>query len=233
VLDGKNCRSGQLTLSAIGTPANGTYNWYESQDATASVGGQHGAQFVTPRLIKTKTYFVSAVNSLGCEGARVPVVAEIVNYDDAVITLDGKKLISNYETGNRWLLDGDPIADATGKFLEVQKSGLYTLEVTINGCTTSANEIMVVTGVEKPVYSDQLQIYPNPTDGIIEIVVDSKNKVSANLVSPIGVNIESKELMESNGKMKTQFDISGNSSGIYILQIQDGKTISFKKVIKK
>jgi hypothetical protein len=233
VQGGKNCREGQLTLSAEGTPANGTYNWYESQGATTSVEGQHGAQFSTPTLIKTKTYFVSAVNSLGCEGGRVPVVAEIVNYDDAVITIDGKKLISNYETGNQWYLDGDPITDATGKVLEVQKSGLYKLEVAINGCTTSANEIMAVTGVEKPVYSDHLQVYPNPTDGIIDVVIDSKNKVIVNLISPLGVNMDSKELSESNGRMRAQFDISRNSSGVYILQIQDGEAVSFKKVIKK
>jgi len=233
VQDGKNCRSGQLTLSAAGAPVNGSYNWYDSQEATTSIDGQHEAQFITPTLIKTKTYFVSVANSLGCEGGRAPVVAQVVNYDDAVITLDGKKMISNYETGNQWYLDGDLLTNATGKALEVQKSGLYTLEVTINGCTTSANEIMVVTGVEKPVYSDQLQVYPNPTDGIVEIVVDSRNKVRVNLISPLGVTLESKELSESNGRMRAQFDMSKNSSGVYIIQIQDGEAISFKKVIKK
>ena len=59
---------GSVTLVSSGAPENATYNWYEDLTAQTPIEGQHSATFETPSLKKSKTYFVSIVNSLGCEG---------------------------------------------------------------------------------------------------------------------------------------------------------------------
>jgi len=73
------CTENSVILTSSGAPENGSYNWYTSADASAPVADQHDATFETPVLSETTTFYVTAVNTLGCESSeRVPVVAEIV-----------------------------------------------------------------------------------------------------------------------------------------------------------
>ncbi len=82
-----NCGAGQLTLTASGAPDGGSYRWYDASDATAPIDGESGTTFLTPNLTKTKTFYVSVVNALGCEGARTAVEATITYpYDVAGVT---------------------------------------------------------------------------------------------------------------------------------------------------
>jgi hypothetical protein len=81
------CGEGALTLNAEGAPSGGGYKWYLTEDATDPIAGETGSSFITPSLAKTKTYFVSAVNSLGCEGGRMAVTATVTYaYDIAGVT---------------------------------------------------------------------------------------------------------------------------------------------------
>lgn len=69
------CGRGSETLRASGAPAGGGYKWY-----SASTGGTvlaTTANYTTPVLESTATYYVSAVNGNGCESARVPVTVTI------------------------------------------------------------------------------------------------------------------------------------------------------------
>jgi len=84
VTNDARCGEGQVTLKASGAPANGGYNWYLTEDATDAIAGESASSFVTPVLTKTKTYFVAAVNSLGCEGGRMAVTATITYPYDIV-----------------------------------------------------------------------------------------------------------------------------------------------------
>ncbi len=82
-----NCGPGQLILTAAGMPEGGSYRWYDAADAINPIDGESGASFLTPTLTKTKTYYVSAVNAIGCEGARTAVEARIsYAYDIAGVT---------------------------------------------------------------------------------------------------------------------------------------------------
>ncbi len=71
----QSCIAGAVTLAASGALATTNYKWYDSQ--TSSTPLATGYQFVTPALSDNTTYYVSAFNSLGCEGARVAITANI------------------------------------------------------------------------------------------------------------------------------------------------------------
>ena len=71
----ESCVASSVVLSATGDPAASGYHWYESE--TSSTILATGGQFTTPVLSDTTTYYVSAINSLGCDGPRVPVTAYI------------------------------------------------------------------------------------------------------------------------------------------------------------
>ncbi len=138
VKEGTSCHEGTVTLGAEAPEATG-FHWYENLQSTTAIAGQEGAEFVTPVLTRARTYYVAAVNALGCEGERVAVNANVVIFDDVTLGLEGTTFTSSYATGNQWYLDGTLIEGATGATLTAQASGLYTVEVAVNGCTTSAS----------------------------------------------------------------------------------------------
>ena len=115
VENGVVCKQGVITLKATGAMQNGSYRWYESQAATEAIAGQQTETLITPLLTTSKTYYVSIVNSSGCEGAQTPVTATVIQYNDVAITEVAGVLTSNYSQGNQWYLNGKVIAGATSQ----------------------------------------------------------------------------------------------------------------------
>ncbi len=76
--DGNACGpSSSVTLGASGG-ASGQYRWYGAPTGGTAFAGETSASYITPVLGASTTYYVSIDNG-SCEGARVPVVATIVN----------------------------------------------------------------------------------------------------------------------------------------------------------
>jgi len=229
-VSGKSCLSGEVTLSASGAPTNGTYRWYAEEGAVSALF--EGTSFVTPTLDKTKTYYVAAVNSLGCEGQREPVVAEVTNYDEATIEVQGNQLISNYSSGIQWFKDGEPITGANGKTLQVEESGNYTVTVMVGTCTTSAAREMVVTGLED-LANGVSGMYPNPVIDRLNIRYPGTGPLSATIYEGAGRKIATKELAEEQGYRVGSFDMSTSSQGVYYLQLTDNTKVVLLKFLKK
>lgn len=62
------------TLRATGT---GTLRWYAVATGGTAIGS--GAEFTTPVLTATTTYYVAAENATGCVSKRVPVTVTVIN----------------------------------------------------------------------------------------------------------------------------------------------------------
>jgi hypothetical protein len=226
------CNEGSASLAAAGAPDSGWYNWYESQDGEA-LSGQNGAVYVTPSLTKTKTYFVAAVNALGCEGERIPVVAEVSQLEEPVLSVEGMTLVSNFELGNKWYLNGQLLEGEENNTITVTASGMYTLEVTRGACSTSVSREMFVTGVAEIGADQRIIIYPNPTAGKVFVVVRTgNNSVGATLVNSMGAAMEYKPLEEHGGIKQGEFELRQYPSGIYYILVRDGANVYTHKIAK-
>lgn len=234
VQHGLQCSEGAVKLFAFGAPSEGKYNWYETRDALAPIENAHQAEFITPILNKTKTYYVAVVNALGCEGARTEVRAEILHHDEAAISVVDDKLVSSYAGGNQWYKDGDKIEGATEREFVPTESGQYMVEVTNGTCITSATVYYLVNGEGGNAITG-LNIYPNPVKSNITIEMQSKNKVAISLYDGLGSKLVNDiELSESRGDGKTgQLDLTSRSPGFYFILIKDGKQLIWKKILKK
>jgi hypothetical protein len=69
------CKEGPVTLSASSNQSDATYRWYSSISSTSILGTE--ADFLTPNLSDSTTYYVAAVSPDGCEGQREAVIANI------------------------------------------------------------------------------------------------------------------------------------------------------------
>ncbi len=144
------CREGAVTLSASGAHGN-NYRWYENETDVTPLMESSETTFTTPVLNASETYFVTVVNTLGCEGSRMPVSAEVVQYEDAVIDVVNDSLHVNFTEGIQWYFNDALIEGAQSPTLFTEAFGKYDVTVTIGSCLTQATYLSVeeVTAVEE------------------------------------------------------------------------------------
>jgi gliding motility-associated-like protein len=154
-----SCGSGNVTLTVSGAGNGETYNWY----ATATGGDVLATtpSFKTPNLNSTTHYYVSLVNSNGCESERTLITAAI---DPALTVQAGSneeicigtvnvQLSGFSPAGGAWTGAG---VSAAGVFSpSLAGAGSHTLTYTYdNGqCAGSATKVMLVTPVPAVVAS--------------------------------------------------------------------------------
>lgn len=235
VLDApKVCSEGTITVHATGAPSGGSYNWYESETAAIPFADQHSDSFTTPVLSRSKTYYVSVVNELGCEGAKTAFLAEVTQVEPAEIHLgdDGAILVSNYKDNNQWYFNSKIIPHASGQSLTPGQSGTYGLEVTVEGCSTTASYDFMIMDAKAPegVY---ISVFPNPVaEGLTITIPDSFQQVAEiTLINGTGQRVRAVEKI-TQGDRVFYFDMSNLPAGIYVLRVSASNGIHEQKIIK-
>ena len=228
-----SCSTGSVTLSATASSTKAAYRWYESLDASTPVYEAATGFYNTPALSSSKTYYVAAVNAYGCESPRTAVEATIENYTKPVIRNQDGALVSSFESGNQWLLNGQPIPNATEKSIIPEESGTYGLEVSHNGCTLVADNVqLTVTGIEDMGKVQYPIFYPNPAAEIIHInpfLFEKNEEVHYYIYQASGTILQ-----EGKVKENEQILFLGNlKMGLYLLKIVEGDKTYFEKLIKK
>jgi len=233
--NGTSCKVGAVTISAEGTPSGGSYRWYENETDPFAIAGQNSSQFITPVLEKSKTYYVSAVSAAGCEGARVPVMAEVINFDDVVLSdLGNGTLSSSYVDNNQWFKDGIVIPGANGQNYTPVESGVYKVEVSFGSCVSSAERTVTITGIEDEDLSGLLTFYPNPVEDVLTVKFNSQDLLNPSIVDMMGRELGTLTMKPQDHGFVGTFDFRSHPGGIYLLKVSDkgGKVIS-KRIIKK
>lgn len=229
----KACREGSVILQAVGTPEDGRYNWYENE--TGDALENHGSSLNTSVLTASRTYFVAAVSAEGCESSRVPVLAKVVQYEDALITMVGNnKLQSNYSNGNIWYFEGQKLSGITTDIFIPEKSGVYGLEVNIDGCSTASEFVFVITSSERG-SNTGISVYPNPVEDRVFIdVLKSIGEVRKALIfNNIGSSFAEVEWVNEGDMNRGTIDMKNLPSGLYHLQITTSDRIENFKIYKK
>jgi hypothetical protein len=222
-------------LSATALTGN-TLRWY----GTNATGGTASSTPPTPSATATGTtdYFVSQINSLGCESIR-GVLKHIVNPLPAkpVISWSGVQFSTTASGVNyQWLLNGAAISGATASTHKPLNTGDFKLRITDpNGCINVSDSFkLVVTAISNLVAtpaSNIAMVYPNPasTQLVLEFATLPTINLNFQLVSPSG-----KILSSTNGRNKVNvIDVSKLESGNYFIRVVGKKYDQVKKVLIK
>jgi len=169
----------------------------------------------------------------GCDS--VYVINLTVTHVDTAITISNSVLTSVVSGGTyRWFdcENFTPIQGATSQSYAPTASGIYALEVSLNGCTdTSDCHQVIPVGIVENGFGNALSIYPNPTTGVITIDFGSVTEtVYAEVTSLSGTVIASKTLSNTS-----RFNIEINAAkGVYILRLStsSGK-LAVMKLVKE
>jgi hypothetical protein len=142
------CPGGIVWLTSSSVVPN---QWYLNGNP---IIGANGQQYPA---IASGSYTVG-VNVNGCETDSAPIIVT-VNPIPATPTIIGPPafceggtdvLTSTSATGNQWYLNGNPISGATGQQYTATIGGLYTVIVTMGGCSSYASTSLSVNVIAPP-----------------------------------------------------------------------------------
>jgi hypothetical protein len=225
------CQQGSVILKATSDQPDVSYYWYAHPDDTISL--YNGNEFVTPLLSKSKTYYVSAFNSSGCESNRVNVEAMIIPYDDVMIAMEEGVLRSSYEEGNQWFFNGETLSGEIHPTFTPLESGVYTVEVAIGTCTSSDTYNYVISGFQEGSEGAEILIYPNPSNDIIFIRFRSEvNDELINVFTATGTSVDYICTPVSDDGL-CAISLAGWPAGLYTLLFKLGGEHSFVRFVKR
>jgi hypothetical protein len=213
-----------------------TYQW--QKDGKDIANAKEAIQEIT----EAGTYTVVVKDEV-CKntGTSNPLKISINPLPDATISADVKgaiyassvKLSANTGAGlsYQWLKDDVQIPKENGTTYDADKSGKYAVSVTKEGCSKTSEplliSILVPLANEVELGEEQVQVYPNPSNGNFKIVLPKSLK-SADI-----------QLLDSFGRERSlihtgeQIQADGLVQGIYFLKIsKNGKVVTSKVVIE-
>src|SRR5690606_36975448 len=122
-----------ITLEASGARGGGFYTWYDSDGAL--IEGQTGSSLLVTGVNHETVYYVASALPDGCESEWAQIHIYTDTLDMPVVYLEDDTLRTDVVAWYQWLLNGEPIPDATLPWYVPLEDGLYSVAATNGGCT--------------------------------------------------------------------------------------------------
>jgi hypothetical protein len=114
--------------------------------------------------------------------------------------------------------------------------GDYTVTITdANGCEYSETITVVVNGIEEMINLVNLVLFPNPTQGIVEVRMTGLQgeEVTAILMDGLGREVVREDLGNLTGERVHSMDLSSAESGVYLLRMQIADAAKVMRIVKQ
>ncbi len=152
------------------------------------------------------------------------------NYTPAISATSNTLVSSGSASyGFQWLLNGTALVGATSKTLVATSSGSYTAVLTSTaGCTFSSWPItvnVVTTSIDNEYQKDEFMLYPNPSNGLVNIVFDNKKTNDIKIINALGEIVKTHSQQEIN----VTLNLNDLVNGIYYIQINNSKPLKWLK----
>ena len=223
------CKGATLTL----VPQGGSnFNFYQDENATTLLGS--GSTLNIDNINTAQTIYLSLTDSV-FESPLHPVTIQVANIE-ASFTVSSTNLNafigdtlylngSNATTWN-WDFDNGETSEIQQPFVIYNTAGDYNVSLQVSdifGCTDITEQTVSVIN-EEPFWTNSelentLSIYPNPSDGIINLRLNSNNykAFTLTLISTSGHVVFSKEIERSLGTF-IPINLQHIQKGMYILK---------------
>jgi len=240
------CDSGSVEL--VATILNGEAFWYI--DSLLNIPFMKGSVYNTPVLYKNTKYFIVARNT-GCVlipkkpvNVFVTPTPNIISTYPASLKGGGSVILkASASSGDvNWYDDsiGGYLLSTDTFFITpiLNKTTTYYVDATNNNCTT--NHRIGITAAILPnsiadyINADGIYIFPNPAESKINITFPPlKGMLKLRLLNNTGIEVLSKNISSNAFQNSYSLDLTGLSSGIYVLIISDVKNVWMGKFVKE
>jgi len=210
------CQNSSITLNAAG---GNSYTWNNNVS--------QGVPF-TPN--STLTYTVTVSNGF-CTATDDITVNVSAPPAAPVIYQVGNELNSTANIGNQWYDSNGIILGAISQVYTPTVSSQYFVILTDNsGCTSDTSNIISIVITSIADYSNNLsiRIYPNPVTN--ELIIENEGN-NSNLNFEIS-NMTGQVLYKGRLVEKTIVNTNNLAPGAYLIKLENGNHVEFKKIIK-
>jgi PKD repeat protein len=135
--------------------------------------------------------------------------------------------------------DGSPVSTQASPTHTYATGGIYTVKLTVsNGsCSDSATQLVntLSLGINDINTLSSATVYPNPARDMITLSVNSTSNVDGchlAISNILGQNVYGKDVDLTGGNDRFDINVSGLSSGVYIISVQNGKNMVTSKFVK-
>ena len=220
------------TVTAVGTTitanqASASYQWVDCNNGNAAIPGATSQSF-TPTA--TGSYAVEVTTS----GCTVLSVCTDVCIVDATVTTVGVTMTANASGATYQWVDCNngnaAINGETSQSFTATANGSYAVEVTLNGCTEMSSCITISTiGLDENALLNTVSIYPNPSNGIVNIDLGALNSANVVVTGLNGQVVYQKENIITGSH---QFELI-EATGIYFVEVSSMGAKQVFKLVKK
>lgn len=182
----------------------------------------------------TGTYSVTVSETGFCGTASATIIATGTPLPDASFTNNSGVLTATTTGASyQWYYEGGTITNATNQIYTATQSGNYSLQLTVNGCSsTSSPQQIIVNGVETLNEDFSMIVYPNPVSDVLKFKLQLYNDTDLNIevMSLDGRSMTGQKTVRFNsGENSFEEDLSALMDGIYVVYLQNE---NFKRTIK-
>ena len=253
VTDSDGCKTSSDTITVAIDPyilpkppitANGPVTFCEGDSVNLSVATGYSNYGWSPNgetinnidISQTGFYSAEVTDADGCMGQSDTImVSVLINPPQPSVSQNGNKLTSTIGNAYQWYLNSNIVTGDTAQTLTISDSGYYQVEVFhANGCSSISDSVYALpVGVDElGVGNWELEIFPNPNDGVFELRIQNSEfriqNFEIEVYNVLGERINLK-LETQNSKLKV--DISNQPEGIYFLSIHGENFSTARKVI--
>ncbi|HYG16197.1 MAG TPA: S8 family serine peptidase [Bacteroidia bacterium] len=223
------CPGDSVVFTASGTDS---IQWYK-HNLKQTVYGER----MSDRPIQNTLYSVKAISPEGCYDSTAVTAIYVPLPPQPIIIPYPDSLMGHHLTGNftyQWYLNDTLLPGKISKYYRPVKSGDYRVEIIDSAGCTSISASTYFTYTPKPSLSVNglnnpgINIYPNPSQGIIHIEGDLQN-AKFTLCNSLGQVVTEGRL---SGRRST-IDVTPLLPGIYFLKISNSQVDMVKKVIRE
>lgn len=213
---------GQLDYSCLGPPIyNGLPSLYTAGPYAES----------TPSIVKadgSKILVASLRDSAGSYGFQL--ARYIIDSDSTQVYYANDTLYTNRTTATyQWLdcINMQPVSGATNQSFVPTATGSYAVIVTENGCTdTSACYTISSVGLNH--WSESgISLYPNPSSGLFTLDLNNQRVTGDLRIYKVDGQIIYDQKLAKESKIELDLDLP---KGVYLLQVNSGNSVIYKRI---
>ena len=204
-----------------------SYQWYFNGSPIAGATGSNHVVY------QSGHYYLVAVNPSGCVAFSDTLLAIYCSpfIQPQLSTASNVLSVSNIPQNAQisWYLDNNLIPNQSNTTLVTTQNGNYQCQITdAFGCQYQSNLLLIEVGLQAQSFKTP-QIYPNPTNGLFEVQIDTQWIGAQYMLSDLKGQI----LMQNSfADSENQLDIQHFASGVYLLTIQNQQHEFRMRIIK-
>ncbi|MEQ8928139.1 MAG: T9SS type A sorting domain-containing protein, partial [Fulvivirga sp.] len=236
------CDGQVLTFTNLSNGTIESLTWDFGANATPQSAEGIGPHSVTYEsdVLTTNTVVLTAVGTINGEVTKEEEISIAPLHQPEPFVIDylpGNSATLTASSGDeyQWLKDGEEIIGETNQTITVNEFNAdYSVLIGIDGCVVESDAQTVISSTYRNEDDLHFNLYPNPIrSNVLKVTLDSRSfgdAVDCEIYNLFGTKVREYKNNRLNNNL-INLDITGLSSGSYLLKVTNGKTVLSRQII--